>query len=382
LEWILRRPSSSNELWAALVEQGLVLLLEAVHSGQRVNGAMEDSNDAAAERFPESEVRVVAQTTLQGLVAALTSSSSAGGGGGTVMSRLINALLHSGHAKLRLNIFSGLLLLAGRSHAISRSGFLLCEDPSLTSVFRILWHFSEKRVPATLRPGDKTVGNEDQREGQVFRGFFLSLIGDAAELKDFLRLLLSLLVLHRPLDASPCAPSYPVDLTGDNPGRAHVLQSLAPVVEVRRGGVWTRMVCPLLSTVRKHSPGLATDIHRKLLRQMDHFCGEGSSPSSAEQLRGLLDSLDDDADLFLRLPGDYTIWQEVFSHIADSYLLKASASAMAVEELLAALHIARDFSMTALADHYAAILIRKIAMSNVAAVGPPALYAHPLSDSE
>ena len=123
--------SVSSDLWASLVEQGMVALLEAVSAGSRVfvpvnqfrkNGNYNDNvnnlNNALPQNckqtlFPELKIRCVADFVLRQLTVVIEGSE-------TLFTRLISAMLFSGNAKLRLNIFSSILFLAGRSDTLAR----------------------------------------------------------------------------------------------------------------------------------------------------------------------------------------------------------------------------------------------------------------------
>ena len=119
---------ANSDLWASLVEQGMVALLEAVSSGSRVfiqtnkNGSINTNNNSNNNMllptdkqvlFPEIKIRRVADYVLRQLTVAVESSEP-------LSTRLTSAMLLSGNAKLRLNIFSSLFFLAGRSNALAQ----------------------------------------------------------------------------------------------------------------------------------------------------------------------------------------------------------------------------------------------------------------------
>jgi hypothetical protein len=107
------------DLWASLVEQGLVSLLETISDGMLItrNDPLE-SSDKKTVRFPELKIRNTAGFVLFRLVSVVETHIA-------LQSRLLSALLHSGNAKLKLNIFSGLLLLAARSPSVVRCLFII-----------------------------------------------------------------------------------------------------------------------------------------------------------------------------------------------------------------------------------------------------------------
>ena len=119
---------ANSDLWASLVEQGMVALLEAVSSGSRVfiqtnnNGSINTNNNSSNNMllptdkqvlFPEIKIRRVADYVLRQLTVAVETSEP-------LSTRLTSAMLFSGNAKLRLNIFSSLFFLAGRSNALAQ----------------------------------------------------------------------------------------------------------------------------------------------------------------------------------------------------------------------------------------------------------------------
>ena len=119
---------ANSDLWASLVEQGMVALLEAVSSGSRVfiqtnkNGSISTNNNSNNNMllptdkqvlFPEIKIRRVADYVLRQLTVAVETSEP-------LSTRLTSAMLFSGNAKLRLNIFSSLFFLAGRSNALAQ----------------------------------------------------------------------------------------------------------------------------------------------------------------------------------------------------------------------------------------------------------------------
>lgn len=50
--------------------------------------------------------------------------------------------------------------------------------------------------------------------------------------------------------------------------------------------------------------------------------------------------------LFEELEGDYDIWQEVFSHLADSYLMRKSVASMSDAQVVQCLELAQRYEMT------------------------------------
>ena len=133
---------SSVELWASLVEQGLVPLLEILCSGCPVShscdvgkGKSSIERSSAANTsvtnglpraeavkmcfslFPEDHIRESVNSLLSALAGRLECSAA-------VRSRLASDLQHSGNPKLRTNIFTGLAFLAARSLNLGRLNFI------------------------------------------------------------------------------------------------------------------------------------------------------------------------------------------------------------------------------------------------------------------
>ena len=113
---------ASSDVWIACLEQGLIPLLECIAHGIPVLEDRTDLNliihdscsrDACRSssgiiRFPELSVRSVADRLLHNVAVRLGHHT-------LLASRAGSAMVHSGNAKLRMNMFVGLLLLIGRS---------------------------------------------------------------------------------------------------------------------------------------------------------------------------------------------------------------------------------------------------------------------------
>ena len=62
------------------------------------------------------------------------------------------------------------------------------------------------------------------------------------------------------------------------------------------------------------------------------------------------------------------VYKQVFSHMADSYLMKLSSANMSAEDLLAALALARRWNMKTLENNYAHVLSRRISNTTLISV--------------
>ena len=110
---------ASSDVWIACLEQGLIPLLECIAHGIPVledrTGLIHGScrldasrSPSGTIRFPELSVRSVADKLLHNVAMRLGHHT-------LLASRAGSAMVHSGNAKLRMNMFVGLLLLVGRS---------------------------------------------------------------------------------------------------------------------------------------------------------------------------------------------------------------------------------------------------------------------------
>jgi hypothetical protein len=125
---------ASSDVWIACLEQGLIPLLECIAHGILVledrTGLIHDScwldacrSPSGAIRFPELSVRSVADELLHNVAMRLGHHT-------LLASRAGSAMVHSGNAKLRMNMFVGLLLLIGRSDILGIRYTL--REPTLT----------------------------------------------------------------------------------------------------------------------------------------------------------------------------------------------------------------------------------------------------------
>eukprot|EP01036_Dinobryon_divergens_P026619 gene26619-35292_t len=405
--------SVSSDLWASLVEQGMVALLEAVAAGSQVfvpcsrngnNDSVKNVNDALPQTyrptfFPEFKIRCVADFVLRQLTVAIECSEP-------LSTRLITAMLFSGNAKLRLNIFSSILFLAGRSTVLARRLWNFA-PPKSVSTSGTLQHAPTKKgsrdgaavsapiqsqssyvsppLPPRLQPAaNKKEPSEisDSGGGALFRDALSIASKDPTEFRCVLRFLLTLLA-HSSMDKS-IQPSLvreqPDTVSAEaSSDTIRMIKAVAPVVIVNRAGAWTRMACPLLEVIYRHSLELGSNIQESIVKQVGNF----DNCSAPELVSQRLNSFDDNC--FLRLEGSYTIWQEVFSHMTDSYLMKLSSANMSAEDLLAALALARRWNMKTLENNYTHVLSRRISNTTLISVldfcvgfGSSSPYMHPI----
>lgn len=121
---------NQSNLWACIIEQGLVPHLEMIATGIPIvcyksnysdkkgkeyketsdhNSSLQKMTDV----FPEKNIRNIAKYLLDELASNLKKHS-------IICIRVVNAMMHTGNLKLRLNILSGLVLLVGRRSDLGR----------------------------------------------------------------------------------------------------------------------------------------------------------------------------------------------------------------------------------------------------------------------
>lgn len=104
-----------DEVWIALLEQGLVPLLEHVLAHEPVTVFDKDLRAIRHTCFPEQTIRTRVESVMSQLVRKMEASTM-------LRQKLLVAMAHSGNSSLRLNIFSSMILLLGRSKDIGKYG--------------------------------------------------------------------------------------------------------------------------------------------------------------------------------------------------------------------------------------------------------------------
>lgn len=119
--------------------------------------------------------------------------------------------------------------------------------------------------PPRLQPSAKKEPSEisDSGGGALFRDALSIASKDPTEFRCVLRFLLTLLA-HSSMDNS-MQPSLVREQPGMVPAEAssdtiRMIKAVAPVVIVNRAGAWTRMACPLLEVIYRHSLELGSNI--------------------------------------------------------------------------------------------------------------------------
>lgn len=113
---LFQSSSISSDLWACCLEQGIVPQLEYICQSVSVCGDNSSNAPSTAGQsgssFPEREIVSASSFVLECIAKDLMQSE-------TTRSRVLNAMLHSGNTKLRLNIFSGLLYCCSRYPSVT-----------------------------------------------------------------------------------------------------------------------------------------------------------------------------------------------------------------------------------------------------------------------
>jgi hypothetical protein len=94
-------------------------------------------------------------------------------------------------------------------------------------------------------------------------------------------------------------------------------------------------------------------------------------PASADmekEVRRLLSTLND--NYFLRISGNYQLWQEVFSHQTDDVLFRSLVSRLSLGQLLAATYLSAEHDMRVLLDRYLRILTSRLTAQTLLPVRP------------
>eukprot|EP01034_Spumella_vulgaris_P022776 gene22776-28938_t len=339
------------DLWACCVEQGLVCQLEKVAAGFEILSA--DKSSEANLIFPEAHIRQTATHLLATITSKLQAHNS-------LRSKVLTSMSCSGNLRLKLNVFSGLLYLSGRGHTLGS----------------LLW--TTANTPLTS--SSTTTSTQDSgvhSSGGVILDLFTALARDVGDLRAFLQVVTHFLgkavqsiksvsgtaasatkvkVSNTALEDSPDNPN--ALLTAD---LLHAIEPLVLIVDPTTDRT-TRMRCPLLGVVERHSEGLAKVIKAALTQQITQALKVDAAILTLTQradkqraVSNVVHNLLDD-QWFVTLGGSYAVWQEIFSHMADRFILEASVANMSTGDIVSALHTARACGMRDLSIHYGAVL--------------------------
>lgn len=416
--------NTSKDLFCtSCVEQGLVFQLEAISQGTSIQktenetehenyhqrAANDESvsvNQQEALVFPENGIRKVTQLMLNVVVEQLEKEDE----GSDLQLKLLNSMMQSGNGKLRINIFSGLIFLSGRCSSLGRR----------------LWSHS----PSSFSLGTKK-NPENTGKGLFFYETLLLLLRDHVELKLFVRLLIhffqetySIIQSYEEPEKSLFEPSeisisHEIatqtgikDTEVDDEWLLHercqiLSEKVDPTIVISGRGRLTKMVCPTETIISLHSPILAESIKEKHIKQLKTvykklLCEKKilllpmvyqsdlfSSPENNELnpttesslLKERLESIDDESIIklkmginelddshFIILEGNYEVWQEIFSHMVDSYLLKSSLESMTVIGIIEAFSLCSRYNINRLREKYHQELKNRINSTNLSQI--------------
>jgi hypothetical protein len=125
------------------------------------------------------------------------------------------------------------------------------------------------------------------------------------------------------------------------------------------------LVRPNMSIVNWHSPALARDI-----QELEKHWAEINVPMKMATKSPLPPD-------FRVLPGDYGVWQDVFSHMMDDYLLNTSAARADVATLLRLYNLSEIHDIQVLRTAYIGAISKKLSIDNISQVGSHTyIYCH------
>lgn len=256
---------AENDIWACCIEQGIVSQLEYVCQGIpfatdqaiRNNNGNSNSSNGSSQLFPEHHIRSIAKYALESIASYLSRME-------TIRSRVLNAILHSGNRKLRLNILSGLLYSVGRCEESTPLGKLLwsCQGSGCSSCTS---SSSTSSLTATLfsSPFDEVV-DDIGMGGGIFHDLLTTLCRDLSELRTFLATLEHFLksdIDNRQRSSNQDTKQQQQQqqqITESGSNNALVVVSIEPTVVIVDTDRVNRMKCPVSSLIRSHSSSLAT----------------------------------------------------------------------------------------------------------------------------
>ncbi len=305
--------SNNQEIWASLVEQGLIPLLEMIACGYHV----QTFNPQTKITFPESHIRTCANSLLQNTAINLNAQQS-------VQTRIMSALVHTGSPKLRANIFCG----------------ILCVVPRLPSLGSLLWSGNVQRAS----PTEVSVPSTNSTDGELFLKLLENMYKDPTELSDIIAIMhlftAQSYAIQQPLNVTEAASKS----IRDTKALSVILRG-GPTVLVNNDGHMVKMLCPTPSAILIHSEELYTLLNNLLEKQKT---ASGNESSKQENSHDVV------------LVGTYYVWQEVFSHMVDDLILESSVDNMSSDSIYEAFYICRRYKMSKLAHRYAVTLSKRL----------------------
>ena len=295
---------NNQELWASLIEQGLVPLLEMIACGYQVQTAAPQ----ATTIFPENYIRSCANNLLQNTAINLNAQQS-------VHTRVMSALVHTGSPKLRANIFCS----------------ILCVVPRLPSLGSLIWSGNVQRVSQTVSVPSNSV------DGELFLKLLENMYKDPTELSDIIAIM-SLFTSHSYALQKPLSLTDTASKSNRDTKALSVILRGGPTVLVNNDGHMVKMLCPTPSAILIHSKELYALLNDLLEKQK-------ATPGDAE---GVV------------LSGSYYVWQEVFSHMVDDLILESTVDNMSSDSMYEAFYISHRYKMIKLAYRYAVTLTKRL----------------------
>lgn len=358
-------------LWQSVLEQGLVPVLEVIQLGVPIY-SQKDGGDDQVVLFPETNVRSFSLDLLNSLAANLNQ-------GEFLRSKLLSSFgLNTGGNShtLQINVLVGLL------HSCSRSDTL------------------GRRFWGSPSRSNSTQGSDMYNALKTLMQELLS--SNAESFEGFLTLLQSIYEISvETRQRQRYKKSNAIEISTQTPGfnsfrpgatnmkesakiasviDHHLCDAINPIVLVKspsQCNSWVKMVCPPLPIINQHSRSLGEIIRSFHLQQLHHILVSNPSvfevsessvvarasmrQSSVDEKRvnSLLASLEESH--FLQLEeGSYGIWQEMFSHISDEFVLSVSVEKLSVDELLEALDLAVRYELWTLVKRYEALLAKRL----------------------
>eukprot|EP01033_Poteriospumella_lacustris_P001794 gene1794-1300_t len=411
-------PECASGMWSAMVEQGIIPLLETCASGFLVAHSSRRIAAQGSPKFPEVPIRNVARLLLDDVIRHTETFVN-------IRQRLLTAMTYSGNQRLRLNLLCSVLWLCGQS---PRLGSALWEGRGIPPT-----------ADARLTAGSTTVVSSQSfpAGGFPFYALCSSLTTDTNNAKQVFDILIHLyqfaVALHeqervdrwcalRPLPneiATQAGSMSMLDQTVHDVVQ-RLQDTLDPTVLVtqevpkgidslpmagstkshRPGGVSlsesvnggssggrpVKMVCPKVPIIRRFSPTLADAIAKQHTMQLDEaasfFLQMNSEQGLVSSGASMRPSADDARSIerairqtisnfghqyFLQLDdgGSYTDWQEVFSHMCNSTLRKKMLSKVALPQLCACLALAYRYEMEPLIQSYAEALHSRLSVATI-----------------
>eukprot|EP01032_Pedospumella_encystans_P008122 gene8122-9674_t len=323
---------------------------------------------------------------------------------------LTSAMLHSGNTKLRVNIFSGLMYLTGRCPVIGRR---LCDpvlDPATLTSNAVNQNVpsapvgstkstkvstsnvstkatapsssSSSKIKESAVQSTTAVSTPDTKDTNVilshttprrtiFYDMLTTLSRDVVDFRNLLHV-----VIHFMEHTLTLQQEMQINVTGSNTSIAAAVMQLNPLLYKIEPMVLicdqtrvTRMICPPLNIIEQHSAKLATLVKVAMERQiavaiqsLQSNPTDIASHHKEQQLMQALKNMDD--SYFVTLQGSYNMWQEIFSHMSDSYLLQTSVPKISTIGLLECLHITTQYEMSTLGGKYSEALVQRLDNNN------------------